>query len=345
MDEAPVKKKRRVVEEVEEEPEVSEVHAVDVNSVQRDIKKLLHYSTFEPDQTFWLNVDPELNSVLGSKEFGIPYGKLIELSGLEHGGKTTMTTYLAGLAQQEGAGVIYLDLERSRDPVWAAKLGLDFSQVIPIYSKLMMRKKKKKKGKDSDEDEGEDSGLAQLQTAEELFSEAAITMELLRQKGFEKQFLIIDSVAMISTKDVLEAGIQGQNMRTRMGRSMFLSETLPVMTQMAANYNAMIFLINQIRMKPGVMFGDPSYTPGGKGLDHAADIKARIRRLKDGRILHGGKAIGLLGKIKNHKNKGGRGSYEFGECGFKILWNKEKARVRFMTVEEADDILPAKAKT
>ena len=141
------------------------------------------------------------------------------------------------------------------------------------------------------------------------------------------------------TEADLEGGFSSQNMRTRGDRPMFLSGALPKLAGLAAHYNVMFLLINQVRDKPGVMFGDPTYTPGGRAIRHCCQIRARIRRIKSGRIRVGNKITGLVALIQNKKNKMGRGSVEMAECAFVVRWNRPKAAIEFMSREEAEKLM------
>lgn len=306
-----------------EEEEKAQSLTLNVSKIQERVKRLLDLSTFEPEVHYYLDTGfPELNAALGSCEMGLPYGKMFELSGIQHSGKTTVGNIVAGMAQKDGAAVGYLDLENSRDPLWAAKLGLNFDNVFQIYPKLVY------KGKD-----------LILQSIEDLFEEAEATMQILCRKGCKKQFWLVDSVAMMVTGAVIEAGAKGQNMHTKSDRAAFLALHLPRWCGYAANYNAMIFLVNQLRVKPGISYGDPRYTPGGNALEHTCSIRARVRRFKNGFVRDHGKVIGIVGIIKNTKNKSGGGSVEQESCGFKVVWNKTPAKIRFMTAKEAEEEL------
>jgi recombination protein RecA len=335
-------------QEVEQESALEKVtKSITINpaKVQRQIEKLLKFSSFEPEQRYWLDTGcQELNAVLGSKTAGIPYGKIIELSGKESAGKTTLTTILAGMAQRDGASVGYIDLEDSRDEAWAGKLGLDMSQVIQIWPKLIVRRKKKKGDKDFVVDDPNVSRMvgkmlgkeAQLESAEMLFEEAEAAMRILAEQGAQKQFWFLDSVANIQTEMVVEAGVSDQNMRTKLDRAMFLSLTLPRWAALAANYNATIVMINQLRDKQGLVFGKPTYTPGGRALRHACAIRAEVSPISGGALKNAGVQIGVKGKIKNEKNKAGNGSHPNAIVGFKIRWDKSPAKISFMPVEEAE---------
>lgn len=336
-------KPKRISEEaVEEAVQAAEKKGFDASKVQRDIAKLLKYSTFEPERRYWLDTgNPNLNATLGSEKLGLPYGKVWEVAGRYSGGKTAIVTVLAGMAQRDEAGVGRIDFEQSRDSDWEGRLGLDASQVVTIYPKLVVK---------SQAIEAEDAGPISkykakkkkkkhgpgpvLQGAESLFTEAEIGMEKMAAYGFKKQFWFIDSIATLQPEMVLAAGTAGQNMRTNNERAVFLSNTLPKWAGLAANYNAMVFLINQVRTKPGVMFGDPTYTPGGNSLGHTCSVMARVSRLKE--LKRNGRTAGIVSVISNIKNKAGGGSVEREKCGFKIYWRTSPAKIEFGTKEEAE---------
>lgn len=300
--------------------------------VQDDIAKLVKLSRFEPVQHYWLDTgSPELNAALGSRVYGIPYGRIIELRGVNHGGKTLLSLILAGMAQKEGAGVGYIDVEQSRDQAWAEKYGLVWRDMVKIYPKMIARKAPKH---------------PRLETAEELFAEAEVAMAKIAALGYKKQFWILDSVAMLRTKYALQGSskdakagkiVIDRNMRANMDRAAFLSDKLPEWAGIAAGYNATIILINQMRKKPGVVYGDPAYSPGGSGMEHACAVRAGVRRIKNGRLLRGTSVVGILSLVENFKNKAGRGCIEKQSCAIRVRYDKDPARVSFMTREEAEE--------
>ncbi len=326
-------------ESIQETPKSKKAaKAFDPSVITRDIEKLLDYSTFEPQHRYWLDTgSPELNAVLGSEEKGIPYGKQYEISGAEHGGKTALALVLGGMAQREGAIMGRIDLEDSRDPVWDQKLGVDTSQVINIYPKLVNVKPKKDKG--SKKEEKQDLTIPVLQSAEMLFTEAEVAMARVAAKGYDKQFWFLDSIANIQTEMAIEAGNTDWNMRVGFDRALVLSRVLPRWAGLAANYNASIFLLNQLRIKGGVVFGDPFDSPGGKALRHNCAIRARVRRCKNGEIKRGNRVVGLVSVIKNIKNKAGGGSVQSMECGMRIYWRHDPAEIQFMSKEDAEALL------
>lgn len=309
-------------------PEASDGKILDISgsSLQRRIAKVLKLSTFEPRHRYWLDTQsPYLNAALGSKIYGIPYGKMIELRGKNHGGKTTLATIIAGMAQRDGAGIGYIDAEDSRDEDWCRRLSLDYDKVVKIYPKLITNKK---------------SMPPRLQSAEELFAEAEVGMDMLANAGAEKQFWFLDSVANLRPQEMLEKGVMGQNMRTKVGLASFLSSTLPTWVGLAANYNATIVLINQIRTNPGQMFGNPEYSPGGNAFQHTCAVRADVVRLKGGKLRKGERTVGIVGIVRNFKNKAGRRSEQDVVCGYTIRWDKEPAVYKFMDREEAESYLP-----
>ena len=305
---------------------VGKVASLDAR-IQSSITKLVKLSTYEPENRFWLDTGSrELNGALGSRKRGISYGKLIELRGKNHGGKTAIALMLAGMAQKDGAAVGYIDVEQSRDQEWSEKYGLGWDDMIKVYPKLINRKGKPPR----------------LESAEELFQEAEAAMATLHTLGYKKQYWILDSIAMLRTKvaitgtDVQEKkGIVPQrNMNSNLDRSRFLSDKLPEWVGLAASYNAIIVLVNQMRTKPGIVYGDPTYSPGVDALQHACAVRANVGRVKHGKLINKGKVVGLLTKVSNFKNKAGSKSVQGDECVIKIRWDKTPAQVSIYSVED-----------
>lgn len=323
------------IAETEEQDEESGILDIDGDSIEAATEKVLKMSVFEPAHRYWLDLKNKyLNAVLGSAEKGVPYGKVIEIGGPEHTGKTMLATILMGLAQHDGAAAGYMDLEDSRDEQWATKLGVRWSAVTKFYPKLV-RPTSKKNASD------EEKTLVlksppRLLTAEEIFEQAETAMFKLSRLGAERQFWFLDSIAMIVTAKQYEVGISGATMNSKLDRAALLAQVLPRWAGLAANYNALILVSNQMRSKIGgfVMSNDPDDTTGGKALRHACAIRCRTRRVKGGRLKNGKNIIGLAGCIRNIKNKAGEGSQEGAECGFKVLWSKPKASIEFMSMAE-----------
>lgn len=295
-----------------------------MNKAQKEvesIRKKLKHVTFHREVKDWLNTGSLLlNGALGSKEKGVPYGKMVELFGPESQGKTLIATLLAGLAQGDGADVGWVDLENSFDNRWANRQGLDAERVALFQVQVG------KFGKEREE---------RLQTAQELLEEVEYWMALKqKQNPKAKICVVVDSVAALLVEEEAEAGLTHQNMRTNAALSQFLSKMLRRWVALALNRNALIIFINQVRTNPGQMFGNPETTPGGKALKLYASIRCRVRRVKNGRLLKNGKIIGLKSIIQNVKNKAGEGSIEGADCGFKCFFrhDKDSAQWKFLPV-------------
>jgi recombination protein RecA len=278
-------------------------------------KKLKHFTT-EKAVKYWLDTgSPLLNSVFGSEEKGLPYGKMFELAGMESQGKTALMMWLGGLAQKDGAKVGWVDLENSWDPEWATALGLDPEQVYLFKPQIGTF------GKETEE---------RQHTAEELLTEVE---EWIKKKGRENPdgriFCCVDSIAAMLTEEEAAGGIQDQNMRTKVSLASFLSQLLRRWVALVANYNVMLPFINQLRVAPGA-WGNPEYTPGGNAVKLYASVRVRMRR-KSKKILKGGKAIGIKGTLTNWKNKAGSGSREGLSTGYKLYY---KGKLKYIPAED-----------
>jgi recombination protein RecA len=295
------------------------------------IRKKLKHFTLESKVKYWLDTGSEyLNSVFGSRTMGVAYGKIYELSGMESMGKTAQMLKLAAMAQRDGATVIWVDLESSWDDAWAVAWGLDLATIYPFRPEIVededpeVAAKRTKKKRDTSE--------GRLQTAEEIFAEVE---ELIKKKGRENPngriFLCVDSIAAMLTEEEAAAGIQGQNMRTTVSLATFLSKFLRRWVAFVRQYNVMMMFVNQLRTAPGVMYGNPEYTPGGNAVRLYASVRVRMRR-RSKKILKGGQAIGIKGLLMNWKNKAGEGSREGLNCGYKLYYKG------IMKYVDADDI-------
>jgi RecA/RadA recombinase len=274
------------------------------------IKKKLKYQTFEHKATYWLDTgSPRANRTFGSESKGIAYGKIVEISGPNHGGKTLIAEMLTGLAQEDGASACKIDLEGSHDDAWSKLQGVNTDGLFVIQPKL---------GKFHKNDKH-----IRLQGAEEMFDEAEAWMEIQHTRNpTGRMIVVVDSIGMLKTRLQNQAGATGQNMRTSTDGAIFFATHLPRWVGLALNYNALIIFINQIRHNPAQRFGDPEYSPGGNQKDHACSVRVKVRRIKKGQIKQMGKVIGIIGIIRNIKNKAGGGSREGAECGFRYRFGK-----------------------
>lgn len=297
-------------------------------SLTDTISAALSYTVFVKPGRLWLKITAKggkyLNGVLGSLKLGIPAGKMYHIAGKKHGGKSAEVAMLAGEAQrQHNAFVLWIDAENSFDFKWFKRLKVstggretDYNNdsFRLIYPKVLKRKVQRKKGKKKSE-----AGSIFLQSCEFLFEEAEQIMKAVKLADKDRPiFVVVDSVANLQTEYAVEQGLSELNMRSNMDRAIFLSSALPRWVSLAKNYTAWMFFINQIRTKPGVMFGNPEYSPGGGALEHNCHVMALIRRKSGTKITHKGKKITkhISGYMINTKNKAGGGSEEGLLCSY-----------------------------
>lgn len=290
--------------------------------LERIREKMGHLTHERPARVYLDTGSPELNAVLGEREAGIAFGKIIEISGQSSTGKTAIALDLAATAQTANeAHVLWLDFENSFDqPLtaeqnnWYQRRGLmchkgatNFTLIQP-YVGLFNNEK-----------------TPRLATAEELLGEAEAV--LVYQSRKKKPIIaVVDSVTGMLPEEQSNAGIGGQNMRTTMALPVLLGDLLRRWTGLLPEYDALAIFLNQLRTKPGISFGDPNYTPGGNALPFYAHSRVRMRRVKGGRVLRKGRMVGLKGILLNHKNKSG--GIEGEECGFRIFFD---GRSQFVT--------------
>jgi recombination protein RecA len=265
------------------------------------IRKALGHLALGWEPSTWLDTGvPELNRVIGHKEKGLPFGRIVEISGWESNGKTAIALSLAALAQQDGARVVWGDVENSFDPDWARVRGLDPDKIMLIQPYVGTFDNEK---------------APRLSTAQELCVEIEKCVEAHGSKR-GKCMVVLDSIPALLTSGESAAGIEGRNLRTNMDLPMFLGSLLRRWVGMAQVHNALILMINQLRTKP-MAFGDPNYTPGGSAPLFYSHVRVRVRRVKGGRMMEKGKMAGIRGVMIALKNKSG--GEENAECGFR-LW-------------------------
>ncbi len=196
---------------------------------------------------------------------GIPKGRIIEIYGPESSGKTTLALHILSEAQKKGDAVAFIDAEHAFDPTYAKNIGLDIDE---LYI--------------SQPDFGEQA-LEILET-------------LVRSSAFG--VIVVDSVAALTPR----AEIEGEMGDSHMGlQARLMSQALRKITAIASKTGTTIIFLNQLRMKIGVMFGNPETTTGGNALKFYASIRMDIRQ-KD-KILKDGMVIGHSRKVKIVKNK------------------------------------------
>jgi len=196
---------------------------------------------------------------------GLPKGRIVEIYGPESSGKTTLALNVVAQAQKKGGKAAFIDAEHALDPEYAEKLGVRVKELLI-----------------SQPDNGEEA----LNILESLVRSEIIDV------------VVVDSVAALTPRAEIE-GEMGQQMMGLQARMM--GQALRKLTAIAAKTNTMIIFINQIRMKIGIMFGNPETTPGGRALPFSASVRIDIRRIAQ--IKKGEDVIGNRVKAKVVKNK------------------------------------------
>ena len=196
---------------------------------------------------------------------GMPKGRIVEIYGPESSGKTTLALSVIAQAQKKGGTCAFIDAEHALDPSYAKKIGVDVENLLVSQP---------------------DSGEQALEIADTLVRSGAIDV------------MVVDSVAALVPK----AELEGEMGDSHMGlQARLMSQALRKLTATVARSNTLIIFINQIRMKIGVMFGNPETTTGGNALKFYASVRIDIRRI--GAIKDKEDVIGSQTRVKIVKNK------------------------------------------
>ena len=196
---------------------------------------------------------------------GLPRGRIIEIYGTESSGKTTFSLHAAAEAQKKGGVCAFVDAEHALDPAYAKKLGVDIDELVISQP---------------------DAGEQALEIADTLVRSGAIDV------------LVVDSVAAL----VPRAELEGEMGDTHVGlQARLMSQALRKLTSSISKSNCLVIFINQIRLKIGVMFGNPETTSGGNALKFYASVRLDIRRI--GAIKDRDDIVGNQTRVKVVKNK------------------------------------------
>jgi recombination protein RecA len=196
---------------------------------------------------------------------GVPRGRIIELYGPEASGKTTITLSLVSQVQKNGGTAAFVDAEHALDPSWAEKLGVNLDELLISQP---------------------DTGEQALEITETLVRSGAVDL------------IVVDSVAAL----VPRAEIEGEMGDSQMGlQARLMSQALRKLTAIVSKSKTTIVFTNQLRMKIGVMFGNPETTTGGMALKFYASLRMDVRKIQT--LKKGDEVVGARVKVKVVKNK------------------------------------------